>query len=202
MELMTAGDHLEHDKHNHDRNEGHHNLFRIMGECRNKLTDRIPGIHNITNDRFRGSSLRLKADAQNQNGQDRADAAKSNQAKAVIRGFLITADGHHTNTQGHNKRYGNRAGGHSAGVKCGRNKIRRGKSRQHKYYQIKYQQQPGQRNAQSSSQKGYYQKQTYADSHGQNQHHIGNGGDLFRQHGQIRLGDGDDHAKRKADDHG
>ena len=67
-------------------------------------------------------TLNLHYYSENQNGDNRSDAAKSRDTERIVTVVTRELSCRHTRTDRHNEGYGHRAGGNSARIKCCWNK--------------------------------------------------------------------------------
>ena len=198
-----SGEQLEQGEYQGDGQQSGGNLLKVFGEAVDKIPGGGGGVRHLRN----GGQLllrlvRLIDDAQQQNGQDGPDGAQGHQTEAVAGGILVAAGGGHAQTQSHDKGHGDGPGGHAAGVEGYGDEVGRGEGRQQEHHPVKQQQQAAQGHPPPHPQGGHHQKQAHSHRHGEDQHHIGDGGDLVGQHRQVGLRHGGQHPKQKVQQNG
>ena len=102
--------------------------------------------------------------------------------------------------QREDERHGDRPGGDAAGIEGHWQEVVVSENGEQKDDGIEREQHLIETLPQDDAQKPKHQKQAYARGHGEDQGAVWKSGHLRRQHGQIRLGDGDDRAHQKTGD--
>ena len=199
---QVQGENLKQSKKCHNGQQRNCNLLQVGRQLHGEHLPKLHGIRNLDALADRGSTLPGgENQPQDQHCQNRANGAQRHQAEAVVRCIAVVTDGGNTHAQCHDKRHRHGAGGHAAGIKGDGTEITGNEECQNEYDQIQRHQQVGQRHAQQHTQNGHRQEQTHTHGHSQNQRAVRNGGHQLSQHLQIRLGNGDDHAQQKAEQH-
>lgn len=194
--LKAPGDQLKDQEHDHDGHNGDQHLFGIGGKGFEKHAGRIPGGLNVAQfSHGKVAALGLVKNTQQHNGDNGSHGAERDKAEAVGTGVFIVSHGGHADAQRHDERHGDRPGGDAAGVEShGQKGIRRAEG-QNENNDVAHQQHPGQGDFPPDADQGQGQEHAHAQCHGQDQRHVGNAGDLVGQHLQVRLGNGDHHAR-------
>ena len=114
---------------------------------------------------------------------------------------VAAAHGGHADAQRHDERHGDRPGRDAAGIERRGDEALRRERRQREHRQIKDDQQRLQRPAKDDAQQRQHEEQPDAHRHREDQHRIRHGRHLRGQHGQVGLGNGDQHADEEAHRH-
>ena len=138
---------------------------------------------------------------ENQNGENRAHRAQGHQAKAVVFRIAVASDRRNAHAQSHDKRHGHGAGSDAAGIKGHRKKFPGNKLCQQEDKSIYADQQVGELDTEQHTQHGNHKENTHSYSHGDDQRHVGDAGNLFGQNLEIRFGHGDKNTHQKAYQH-
>ena len=192
---------LEQQEKDEDRQQCNRDLREVGRKLRDVLRTDLPGRLKIADKDLRGGASTVVVDkAEDQHRKNRPDGAERDQTEAIGFRVLVASDGGHADAERHDERHRHRAGRDAAGVKRDRKKVLVGKGSQSEDHSIKENQKPLQWDPEQNAQHTDRQEQSDADGDGDDQNGRVDLRNVFGQHLQVRLRNGNDYAEHKAQD--